>query len=326
MTIKRMTIHAPYASRTTPALVALLAAVAAAVTTCDGSKDPAATGGDTSALREACAAEAAAQCQKLASCWPFVVELLYGDVKTCEERTTTPCVAALSSSGHIADAQAMQACADAYMLTSCEDLLAEKGVPACNIAGSLPVGAPCTSGRQCESALCSYDIAPCGTCAMALPGPGEPCSGTCVKPHFCDETGTCVLRRDVGAPCDSGHPCLPSLNCVAGSCQAFLVEGQSCDPSGTTTASCYAQQGLACDPTAGRCSAIALAAPGQPCGSLATETGCRAGGFCQLEAGMMTGTCIAAAADGDACDTVVGPTCMRPAWCADGSCMLSCPG
>jgi hypothetical protein len=90
---------------------------------------------------------------------------------------------------------------------------------------------------------------------------------------------------------------------------------------------CSGEVGLACIPTAkgsavGTCQMVQLAASGAPCGDVGAMpiTGviaCGAGGEC-IGAGSGTmGTCLAAAADGSACnsDATVGPPCLAPAKC-----------
>jgi hypothetical protein len=79
------------------------------------------------------------------------------------------------------------------------------------------------------------------------------------------------------------------------------------------------------------CALKELADAGQPCGTLSDSgvaTNCGDRGFCQKPADSGVGTCLAAAANGEPCDTANGPDCQLPARCiitgggTSGTCAL----
>jgi hypothetical protein len=66
---------------------------------------------------------------------------------------------------------------------------------------------------------------------------------------------------------------------------------------------------------------------GMPCGVVGgTYVGCGQGGGCYTSTGPtstgQTGTCKAAVREGAACDNVVGPPCLPPGRCIDGTCFI----
>ena len=61
-------------------------------------------------------------------------------------------------------------------------------------------------------------------------------------------------------------------------------------------------------------------AAGQTCGNVGgVQTRCAAGATCNRPPQSQTGTCLAPAADGAACDTAAGPGCLYPAKCVPAS-------
>jgi hypothetical protein len=61
---------------------------------------------------------------------------------------------------------------------------------------------------------------------------------------------------------------------------------------------------------------LAFSAPGGSCGiSGSMPTACTAGSVCRGSATPSGAICVAVAADGDACDLSMGPTCLPPARC-----------
>jgi hypothetical protein len=178
---------------------------------------------------------------------------------------------------------------------------------------TLPVvGATCTTAVEC-----GRDLA----CAV-------PANAT---------TGTCAARVASGGACLTNvNPCASGLSCVGdvvatstpGMCKpAAATVGAACDGSRKTMASCDPELGLACIPTAagsavGTCQNAVLVAGGATCGTIGTPVTmvaeCQAGGLCKKAlATDKTGTCVAAAADGAACDSdpSKGPPCLAPAKC-----------
>jgi hypothetical protein len=94
--------------------------------------------------------------------------------------------------------------------------------------------------------------------------------------------------------------------------------GAACD----THEPCNGTIGLHCQSASGMktCAATMYVGDGMPCGTVGgTFIQCGAAGNCYTSAGLIgtgeAGTCKAAAPDGAACDTVVGPPCLTPARC-----------
>ncbi len=152
-------------------------------------------------------------------------------------------------------------------------------------------------------------------------------------------SGTCAAWVTVNNACLTGHqPCQSGLACVGddqatmtmGTCQTQgMTVGAACDGTRNTGPNCNGDLGLVCVPTAkdskgvGTCQAIQLVAAGAACGDIgaAPITGfadCQNGGLCKKAVSTdATGVCVAAAADGAACDSDAanGPPCLAPAKC-----------
>jgi hypothetical protein len=107
---------------------------------------------------------------------------------------------------------------------------------------------------------------------------------------------------------------------VSGTCSAVLAAGATCD---ATAQNCDPFAGLYCDPTTKVCAKVTLVAAGASCGlSSSGYAQCSGKGTCRRAGASQTGTCVAAAADGQTCDTVNGPDCVTPAVCTNGVCKL----
>src|SRR5262249_38980130 len=104
--------------------------------------------------------------------------------------------------------------------------------------------------------------------------------------------------------------------------------GDSCAIDGTMPG-CNTQFGLSCINNA--CQPSVLALPGEPCGVLFVPTRtavCVLGGACiKVNADDRSGTCVAPAPDGAACndDETIGPPCLLPAKCVTGICTVPDP-
>jgi hypothetical protein len=199
----------------------------------------------------------------------------------------------------------LEACVAALDSVPCES----SGLPqACDLRGSLPAGAPCIVGVQCQSGACndfqslppgglSSPISTCGKCAP-LSAPGQPCRGAgCPPGSVCTTTTTApdsiyicvpVVQGDVGATCDEHMArCRPGLYCEAesGRCTSLRGIGETC---GLRQTGC--QRPLVCKRT---CQSPALAG-----GSCGADTDCAVGMACA------EGKCtaIAWATPGSPCD------------------------
>ncbi len=308
------------------------------------------SGGSTTAGTKACADEAAALCTLRDKCLPgFEIPKLYGTLAACQSRAAQTCLNALDAKGQANTPTHVEACAAAYPSESCADLFDTTPVAACvPPAGTLATGAACGASGQCASTYCAItSTAVCGTC-QPLPVAGAPCEAqadcgrdlACATSNVAGDggvptSGTCAAWVDTGGACLTGvMPCKEGLSCVGdvpammtmGTCQtAGSAVGAACQTSRKTVAGCA--DGYACIAPAGAngmgtCQAIQLVAKGAMCGNIGTPVTsvaqCKASGLCQKAAPTdATGTCVAAAADGAACDNdpAIGPPCLVPAKC-----------
>jgi hypothetical protein len=311
-------------------------------------------GGTGADVMKACADESNAVCALRDMCGPnFVIAKNFGDIATCQTRTTSTCVNALNAKGSGNNATHVEACAAAYPSESCTDFRDGNPVAACVAPmGQLANGAACGASGQCASTYCAipqYSV--CGTC-QTLPAAGAPCQvqSDCGRDLACatptvavadagvPTSGTCAAFVDTNGACLTGfHPCKFGLACVGddpttmtmGTCQAQgATTGAACDSTRKTMANCYGDSGFVCIPSSkgskgvGTCQPIMLVGNGAACGSVGSMpiTGfndCSGGGLCMKAATDTTGTCVAPAADGAACDNdpSIGPPCLAPAQC-----------
>lgn len=269
----------------------------------------------------ACQKMAAASCGKSNSCAPTYVQLLYGDVATCTTRIKSACLTAMQAPGTSVTPAVASSCADAYSSRACDALLDPAPPQACRPSpGTLADGTACATDNQCQGAYCKMN-GKCGVCSKRAAA-----GSACESSSDCDFDLTCVNKACVtyvstaGGACDQTKPCRPPLTCRSGACAKLLGAGAACDPM---QISCDAVAGLFCNPTSKVCESVKLAKAGEPCGLIGGGyTLCSASGSCK---GALTGgTCLATAADGQACDSA-GPKCMPPASCIDKVCKLEDP-
>ena len=277
---------------------------------------------------QACEDYAAAYCRALDGCASFWLASIYGDVATCQTRVALECLTTLVAPGTSRTTAALAACSAALPFVSCGDFFT--GVAACAIVpGALSDGAGCIDSNQCRGGWCDLD-APgtqplCGQCRGA-PSIGYTCSHDCGTSGLSCWRGQCVRYGTVGSLCDDllGAPCAPNLlcnpascACKHGACATPSGIGAPCDPMVDL---CDGLRGLSCDSSTRVCTAAdSFATPGQPCGTIGPGVVfCAGGATCSLS----TGTCLASAADGAACDPAQGPRCLAPAECTETGCRL----
>jgi hypothetical protein len=138
-------------------------------------------------------------------------------------------------------------------------------------------------------------------------------------------SGTCVAFGDENTSCDSTHPCRPDLTCKGSACTAPSAAGVAC----SSPYDCDGLRGVVCNPSTMKCENVGIAAPGAACGILQGHLiVCMGpGGFCAgATSPNYQGTCVAAAADGAACDVSKGPVCSASAVCVSGACVVPDPG
>ncbi len=279
------------------------------------------TGGGTP--EQACGDALAAFCNRAQSCAPFFIQAAFGDVATCIARQKLTCHTRVTATGSGATASKLEACSQALAAASCDDILSGNTPAACQISGSLGAGTACGDDSQCAAGYCKKSTGSCGVCS-ARSKAGEACAGTadCTPGLACQ--GTCVMPGAAGAACSASQPCQGSLVCLvtagAGTCTIPVGAGAACDPQ---SQNCDSRQGLFCNPLTTACATVQVVANGGACGLTGGSFSvCTAAGKCS---GALAGTCLAAAADGAACDTTNGPNCVSPATCINGLCQLPDP-
>ncbi len=140
------------------------------------------------------------------------------------------------------------------------------GPVACRVCTAFPPPTPCTMDAQCPSNHCEL-----GTCmGPRRKGLGETCTpGQCLDPMVCvtggPPMGTCQVPVLLNGSCGGQMPCVRDLQCVGGTCQQPLPDGQSCTRS--QAARCASHCVFATpNATTGTCGPVTTPpAPGEPC-------------------------------------------------------------
>jgi hypothetical protein len=295
-------------------------------------------------IAQACADLAQAECSERMTCsGGNSITRQFGTMENCIAREMLSCTNGLNAPQTGNSPLMVEGCAGEFAGYSCADFFNNNPPLDCVVFGPRPTGAACAFNGQCMSGHCAeIKNAACGTC-QPPPAPGASCDGTsCDHDQAClQATMTCATYRAMDSPCDANHPCGYGMTCVGadattstpGDCLAAgETAGTAC---GGSMAGCDGTNGLFCGGTSGAkaCMAITYVAAGEACGDLSTtaHAECVAGG-CYTSTGPatsgQTGTCKSDAADGTACDTVLGPGCMTPARCvltgADGGTSGTC--
>ncbi len=301
-------------------LVAVLVGIGIGLVACSGST----TGATSSSAEAACASLVQAVCGKLDACYPLVIRVSYKDRAQCEERQTASCLKTFSAPGSSITTAQADACTNAYEALSCDALLAGAAPESCRVAGTLADGTPCGDNAQCSGRNCrkTGDNA-CGACSTRGAA-GASCQGSsdCLEELAC-AGGKCVAPAKAGAACSTSQPCEANLRCANGVCAQPLAAGATCE-AGANDA-CDRLKGLFCDGVSKVCKEVKLANAGETCGLVdGTFVACGAAGNCKVGP-TGQGTCVAAAADGQPCNTKDGPKCIEPAKCVNGVCTLADP-
>lgn len=277
---------------------------------------------------KACTDLAAAFCTQISNCAGPLISLGYGDVATCQARVKLSCLPGLMAPNTSATPDKADSCATAVMSATCDALYGRMTVKQCvPDPGKLANGNACGDDGQCMSTYCKKAAnAVCGVCGDKAAG-----GGTCTLDADCQDGlacagGACAAFVAVGGTCDATHPCVQPNVCKGGVCAVPQEVGQTCTPSTDFFGDCDRTKGLTCPPTSRTCTTTTFAAAGAPCGFVnGAFVGCAAAGHCKVTGGAIMGTCLAAAADGAACDATNGPECMAPAQCVSGVCKLPNP-
>jgi len=285
---------------------------------------------------QACSDYANTYCAKESSCTnDRAIFRSWGDMATCVTREVLACSSTLAAP-HTSQSPALrEECSQALASTSCSDFLEGISPSPCAPSGPGAVGSPCTFNAQCSTAYCAgIRDATCGTCAEPPPAGASCATSNCGQAESCvwnaELVNVCESYVASGGSCGvSGEiPCAPDLACVgssattAGTCMAPVAVGAACDILNGEP-KCDGTKGYTCVGPAGQrvCTTVSYVANGAACGALATGTGDCTAGTCYTTAGPFTstanptGTCKGFAADGAACDTLVGPGCLSGARC-----------
>jgi hypothetical protein len=280
---------------------------------CSSSSSSGGGGGD-------CGSFASAVCSKLASCFPFGLEVSYGTTTECTSRFTLLCQNGMQEPGVTMSSAWISKCTTAYSAAGCDVVGGGTPSECLPSPGTFANGQACGDDAQCQSLFCNKPSgASCGACATA-PKAGDACTASCGVGLNCTN-GHCVAPTTpgaLGAQCSATAKCGTALTCFNGTCATPTAGGQACDQ---TKPACDAAQGYTC--MGGVCSQVKAANPGEACGLNGSQyTLCAAGGHCKMNTGSTTGTCLAPAADGQACDTTNGPDCKTGASCVNGVCTI----
>lgn len=261
----------------------------------------------------ACYRLIAAACERRAECLNQRV------ADECLARAQAFCPDRVLFAGSPLTNAAVQRCAAERRVARCEELLV--GIePACLSPGTLPAGAACQAGVQCESRSCTSATSGIGAgicSALAAPGGACPTGTTCRSGEMCVE-GKCTPRKPPGLD-DSdppvfgaGSPCINNANCELGLYCAFVAATPGtgrCTALPTQLGPCAATQVRGLDtPVGGACPVGAycgmdgqchVAPPvGKPCGPALYNGAlhCAEGAVCNA-----AGSCEAWHAPGEAC-------------------------
>ncbi len=271
---------------------------------------------------QACTNYATAYCNKLNGCFPFATTAFYGDVATCIARGKLICLPQLALSTTGSTPSKWDACVPMLSTASCAAVRAGKA--GCRFSGMLAAGSACGSGSQCAGGYCRLSTNSCGVCASRVAN-GNNCttSDDCLDGKCLN--AICVARRQAGAACATTTQCDDLLYCKNSVCTAVLTTaGAACDPNDSD--SCDYLSGVFCN-NSNVCARIQFAGPGAACGVMANDSyvECSSGATCKTN-GAIFGTCVGAAADGQACNPTNDLNCVDPAACESGSCRLYSPG
>lgn len=284
----------------------------------------------------ACDQFSKAFCDVYAKCLPVFITAGFGDVATCYTRIGKTCPATFDAPKTSATPAKISTCAEGVKNLACEALSTSTPQACIPAPGGIEDGAGCSDDAQCRSTWCpKNDEGFCGKCT-ALPKAGAPCvtlpakadgsvQKECGRGLSCVKD-VCVVPLGSGAACSDATSCSLGLTCFNAKCVAAGKPGSKCDPEGKTDPNCDFLQGAICNPATKVCQELGKANAGQPCGVIGSEYKiCTAASKCIVPSGAMSGTCIAAAIDGAACDLEKGPDCLGPAKCVGGVCKLPDP-
>ena len=314
-------------TRRVHSVLSALSAIAVGLVAC--STNPGSDGGTTggSSVTAACTDAASKLCNKLATCSPLLLQLLYSDSNGCNNAWNFTCQALANANGSPFTSDNIGTCGQASASASCGDAvnaILAGTLPGCDFHGSVAQGAACAASSQCAGAnsYCQIPVGQlCGVCAMRAPANGQ-CTQTvdCQAGLTCNSMGTCVTPGASGAQCGNSSPCQSGLTCTQAKCAAWAEDANAkCDPSALLA--CDYTKGLFCNGSS-VCAMVTVGTPGGMCGTsstLSNYTVCPGAVFCPTPANSLMGTCPKIAADGSACDGNA-TICNPPSVCVNGTC------
>lgn len=157
------------------------------------------------------------------------------------------CARILNAPGTQIDLQRLATCAEKTRGLACD--VSTETVKECDVLrdakGTLPNGAPCGTGLQCQS----------GSCARATVGPGVMKCGTCQSPAAVGES-CAELRCSAEAMCSQSGDATPICKAAvpvgtACSTSEFCERGAYCDTAGTHTCRTNPRENEICTRTTG---------------------------------------------------------------------------
>jgi hypothetical protein len=276
------------------------------------------------------------------------LQLLYGDIATCQTVASAQCTASMGITGTNGVNDPAACLSD--LTSSCDSFFEIPSDPpmACREkAGSVADGAACgydaqcVAGDGCDLSNAQFPDPRCmqGVCA-AFASTGSSCTpgnddcdarvgNRCVatfqsgNPPTSDGTTVCqaVSYGGNGVACVAGtnHDCRTGFNCVANACSPVLGMGSVCDP--TNNNNCDPRLSLSClpvpnsSPTAYKCTAPKVVVSGSQCGVLNGVTQVCAGNL-WCNTGANPSVCAAKVAQGGGCVTANAGQCAYGLHCA----------
>lgn len=289
----------------------------------------AAPSGDTGAdaqpqgsIDEACTKGAEVFCNRLATCDPAAVQLLFGGPSTCAVQAKLLCTTEATAPGARVTPAEITACSEASAAQTCAERLDGKKPPACNHVGDRPEGASCIGDAQCATGYCAGLGSGCGTCRPAAKA-GQPCGTGCARGLRClDTANDPVCSEPLGADelCIDSSQCSRALQCVSRQCVPWLEENTPCSPlPDMKERGCDPAKSLACSAVLQACVKAPVVQPGAECAAKDGISPVCSGGRCEPEVAGAS-RCTRWAALGEPC---TDRPCIQPLWCVAGECVVA---
>jgi hypothetical protein len=282
-----------------------------------GSHEGSTSDGGGGSLTTACSDNATQYCNQLNTCSPFLLQVQYGDVPTCQTQLGSAyCMDIVTAKGTGWTAAGLEGCIQARAKLTCQDFLYLKPAPkACTPTGTLSNTA-CRYDAQCGTGYCRITAGSTSMCGNCVPR--QTTGGACMTSNDCDGNlvcstmGACAAPQPLDAQCGpTMTPCQSGLVCINGKCAQAGGTDAGCDP--TSGLGCDYNLGAYCEIEAGACASITVSMSASACGGSPPAV-CFGDGNCSA------GFCVPPLQDGTACDG--GDNCTTPSTCNSGTCGL----